>query len=252
MEVRDILRKNLSNPSLDLNQMEDSVSETEMKVLSKSFLEGAPFAYLLGMSEFYYNQFYVNEDVLIPRPETEYLVDMIVQEFKGKANRVLDIGTGSGVILLSLLSHGVGKSGVGGDICEKALKVAQINTDKLGLTKEVQMVKSDRLQNIEGMFDLIVSNPPYIKSISQRDLVHDSVDKYEPHDALYLPDDYYGQWFEDFFAQIRGQLKGTFFMEGHELEVEKQAEVLGRLGFQKIQVLKDLTGVPRYLRAEYR
>ena len=251
MEVKDILAKNSHNPNLSLENSADSVSEAVSTKFIEDMEKGIPFAYLLEMSEFYHHQYFVNSDVLIPRPETEYLVDMIVQEFKGKVKNVLDVGTGSGVILLSLLSHGVGETGVGVDISEPALRVAEINTKKLGLEKKVKMVKSDRLQNVEGTYDLIVSNPPYIKRLSQRELVHDSVDTHEPHDALYLPDDFYGQWFEDFFAEIRGQLKGTFFMEGHELEVENQAEVLKRLGFQKIKVLKDLTAVPRYLRAEF-
>lgn len=222
-----------------------------IEALEEEFLKGVPFAYLLEMSEFYHNQFFVNPDVLIPRPETENLVDLVVNDFKGKAKKVLDVGTGSGVILLSLLSHGVGESGVGVDISEKALQVATINTKKLGLENKVKLLKSDRLQAVEGTFDLIVSNPPYIKSISQRPLVHDAVHDYEPHEALYLPDDFYQQWFEDFFAEIRSQLKGTFYMEGHEHEVEFQAKQLQKLGFQNVQVIKDLAGAPRYLKASY-
>jgi release factor glutamine methyltransferase len=194
----------------------------------------------------------VNSDVLIPRPETEYLVDLVVKEFKGKTNKVLDVGTGSGVILLSLLAANVGKSGVGVDISPEALKVAKINCQRLNLESKAKLILSDRLDKVEGIFDLIVSNPPYIKASSHRDLVHDSVDMHEPHQALYLPDDFYFMWFEDFFASIREHLKGTFFMEGHELELDDQAKLLGRLGFQDIQVLNDLTGTKRFLRATYK
>ena len=250
MEVRDILRKETKNPSLELSDTEAPLEIQEK--LKSNFLKGVPFAYLLEMSEFYHLEYFVNSNVLIPRPETEFLVDMIVKEFKGKVDRVLDVGTGSGVILLSLLAHGVGKTGVGVDISEPALEVANINTKKLGLKDRVSMLKSDRLRNVDGTFDLIVSNPPYIKSMSQRDLVQETVDQYEPHDALYLPDDYYGQWFEDFFAEVRSQLKGTFFMEGHELEVEEQAKILGRLGFQDIKVLNDMAGSKRYLKAKFK
>lgn len=250
MEVRDILRKETKNPALELSDT-DAPSSVQEK-LKGDLLKGVPFAYLLEMSEFYHHEYYVNPNVLIPRPETEYLVDMIVREFKGKVDHVLDVGTGSGVILLSLLAHGVGKTGVGVDISEPALEVAKINAKKLGLESKAKMIKSDRLRNVEGTFDLIVSNPPYIKSISQRELVQDTVDQYEPHDALYLPDDYYGQWFEDFFAEVRSQLKGTFFMEGHELEVEEQAKILGRLGFQDIKVINDMAGRKRYLKAKFK
>lgn len=248
LEVKDIVAKKLNTP-VDLDQSEYSASSHLTEELTDVFMKGVPFAYLLENSEFYNHNYFVNKNVLIPRPETEYLVDMIVKEFKGKSTRVLDVGTGSGVIILSLLSHGVGKTGVGVDISEGALEVANINCKRLGLEEKVSLIKSDRLSKVEGVFDIIVSNPPYIKASSHKELVHKSVDSFEPHQALYLPDDYYAMWFEDFFAEIRGHLKGTFFMEGHELEVEEQAKMLGRLGFQKISVLTDMTGTKRYIRA---
>lgn len=222
-----------------------------MLSLQEEFLKGTPLATLMGFSEFYNHRFFVDHHVLIPRPETEYMVDLLVQEFKGKCQRVLDVGTGSGVILLSLLNAGVGKSGVGVDISPEALRVAKINCQRLRLKDKASLIKSDRLTKVEGSFDLIVSNPPYIKASSHRSLVHNSVDKHEPHQALYLPDDYYVLWFEDFFQEVRAHLKGTFMMEGHELELDEQAKMLGRLGFQNVEVLKDLTGTKRYLKARF-
>lgn len=251
MEVTDLAKKKTKSTILNLDEADHHLSEQVRLEMEQAFSEGIPFQYLLEESEFYHHKFYVNKNVLIPRPETEYLVDLIVSEFKGKANRILDVGTGSGVILLSLLSHGVGKTGVGVDISQDALEVAAINMKALGLDKSATLKKSDRLQNVEGMFDLIVSNPPYIKAQSHRDLVHASVNKYEPKEALYLPDDFYAFWFEDFFHEIRSHLKGTFFMEGHELEVENQAKMLGRLGFKDVQVLKDMTGTLRYIKARF-
>jgi release factor glutamine methyltransferase len=206
----------------------------------------------MGFSEFYHHKFYVDQHVLIPRPETEYMIDMLVNEFKGKVQRVLDVGTGSGVIVLSLVNAGVGKTGVGVDISPEALRVAVINCNRLRLNQKVSLIKSDRLTKVEGVFDLIVSNPPYIKASSHRNLVHDSVDKHEPHQALYLPDDYYVLWFEDFFQEVRSHLNGTFMMEGHELELDEQAIMLGRLGFQNVQILKDLTQTKRYLKATFK
>ena len=174
-----------------------------------------------------------------------------MNEFKGKVKKVLDVGTGSGVILLSLLKNNVGKSGVGVDISEAALQVAKINCTRMRLEENTIFLKSDRLRNVEGTFDLIVSNPPYIKARSHKELVHQSVNTYEPHEALYLPDDFYYQWFEDFFQEVRSHLKGTFFMEGHELELDEQALILRRLGFQDVQVLNDLAGQKRFLRCEF-
>jgi release factor glutamine methyltransferase len=248
MEVKDVASKN-TNSLQDLEST--SVLESINLEMAKFFLEGIPFQYLLEESEFYHHKYFVNKSVLIPRPETEYLVDLIVTEFKGKASRVLDMGTGSGVILCSLLSHGVGKSGVGVDISSDALYVAEKNVRQLKLENKAELKLSDRFQNVEGSFDLIVSNPPYIKSKSHKDMVHASVDKFEPQVALYLPDDFYIFWFEDFFQEIRSHLKGTFFMEGHELEVENQARMLHQMGFSEVKVLKDMGGTDRYIRAHY-
>jgi len=243
-----------SYPGLNLQRFLMEVNDLMKKFPDKNDLEsdllkGIPFQYLLQESDFYYHKFYVNQDVLIPRPETEFLVDLIVKEYQGKVKRVLDVGTGSGVILLSLLAAKVGETGVGVDISEPALEVAKKNAKSMNLTDKTSFILSDRLQKVEGMFDLIVSNPPYIKASSHRHMVHSSVNKFEPHQALYLPDDYYIFWFEDFFAQIRGQLKGNFFMEGHKLEVEDQAKLLSRLCFKDVTVLKDLSGTNRFLRA---
>lgn len=250
-DLADIIKYRQSNFVINLDSAECSLSDLEIQKLEEQFLKGTPLANLMGFSEFYHHKFYVNEHTLIPRPETEYMVDMLVNEFKGKIERVLDVGTGTGVIVLSLLGYGVGKNGVGVDISPEALTVANINRARLRLKHKATMLLSDRLTKVEGSFDLIVSNPPYIKASSHRALVHDSVDKHEPHEALYLPDDYYVMWFEDFFQEVRAHLNGTFMMEGHELELDEQAKMLGRLGFQNIQVLNDMTGTKRYLKARF-
>ena len=240
-----------NHPLIDLEQASYALSEVNQKSLASDFKKGIPLAVLMGFSEFYYHKFFVNQHVLVPRPETEYMVDMLVSEAKGKVSRLLDVGTGSGVILLSLLQAGVGSTGIGVDISPLALEVAKINIHRLGLGGKAVLKLSDRLQNAEGLFDLIVSNPPYIKSSSHRSLVHVSVDKHEPHLALYLPDQEYAFWFRDFFVQVRSHLDGVFMMEGHELELDDQAKMLEELGFQKVQVLRDLGGAKRYLRGQF-
>lgn len=250
-DLQDILKFQNKNALVTLDQSEFTLSEFEQTKLQDDFFKGKPLAPLMGFSEFYYHRFFVNEHVLVPRPETENMVDLLVQEFKGKVENVLDVGTGSGVIILSLLGSGVGKKGMAVDISPEALSVARINARRLRLLHKLKFVQSDRLEKVEGTFDLIVSNPPYIKAMSHKNLVHASVDRHEPHEALYLPDDYYVMWFEDFFQSIRSHLKGTFMMEGHELELDQQALMLERLGFQKVQVLKDLGGVKRYLKGTF-
>lgn len=249
--MQDILKFHTANPLIALEQASQAVCDLKLNTLKDQFLTGVPMQVLMGFSEFYHHQFFVNSHVLIPRPETEYLVDLLVQQFKNKVNKVLDVGTGSGVILLSLLKAGVGKTGVGVDISAAALEVAGINSCRLRLADQLSLLESDLLSKVEGQFDLIVSNPPYIKASSHKKLVHTSVDKHEPHQALYLPDETYTQWFEEFFGQVRSHLHGTFMMEGHELEVEEQARMLEGLGFQEVKVINDLTGAKRFLKAVF-
>lgn len=218
--------------------------------LASAFLSGTPFAYLLNQAEFYQHKFFVNEDVLIPRPETEYLVDLLVQDSR-RFDLLADVGCGSGVILLSLLKAGVSKAGVGIDLSEKALDVAKINARRLRLDSRARFMISDRLSGVSEKFDAIVTNPPYIKAQSHRSLVQNSVHAHEPSMALYLEDDLYEAWFEAFFFQVKSSLTegGLFMMEGHELELQHQAELLRALGFLNVQVLKDLAGHDRFLKA---
>ncbi len=188
----------------------------------------------------------MNEKVLIPRPETEILVDMIVRSGR-KFKKVLDVGTGSGVILLSLLKAGVAQEGTGSDISHEALEVAKINQRHLRVSSE--LIQSDRFQNIKDKFDLIVSNPPYIKASAHRGLVQNTVDSYEPHLALYLKDSEYEEWFLHFFSDVKDHLLsgGEFWMEGHELELENQATMLKDLGFLDVKVDCDFCGLKRFL-----
>lgn len=187
--------------------------------------------------------------MLVPRPETEELVDMLVREKRTYSN-ILDVGTGSGVILLSLLLKDVAHTGMGVDLSPEALQVARINARRLHLQDRCEFLKSDRLKEVNESFELIVSNPPYIKSSAHRDLVHQQVDQHEPHMALYLNDEDYHSWFLTFFKQVKEHLipGGVFMMEGHELELEDQAKMLSELGFQKVFVIKDLGGSNRFLR----
>ncbi len=163
---------------------------------------------------------------------------------------VLDIATGSGVIVLSLLAHDFAKTGIGSDISPEALKVAATNARRLRLN--VEFSESDRFSKISGKFDVIVSNPPYIKTGSHRPGVHQSVDRHEPHIALFIPDADYDQWFRMFFQGVSDHLlpDGIFAMEGHEKELEQQAQLLRELGFKSVSVEKDLAGISRYLMAK--
>ena len=142
-----------------------------------------PLAYILKKKEFWSKDFFVDKNTLIPRPETELLCESVIKIFKNKKLHILDMGTGTGCIVLSILSEIKGAKGIGVDVSLKAIKVANKNAKKLGLNKRVKFVNKS-LEDIYGYkFDLIVSNPPYIKTCDIKNL-SDDVKRYEPKIAL--------------------------------------------------------------------
>ena len=142
-----------------------------------------PLAYILKNKEFWSKDFFVNRNTLIPRPETEILCDIVIKLFKNKDPHILDIGTGTGCILLSILSEIKKAKGIGIDISRKAVEVAKKNSNNHGLNKKTKFfIRSiDNIYNYK--FDLIVSNPPYIKTSDIKNL-SDDVRKFEPKIAL--------------------------------------------------------------------
>lgn len=221
--------------------------------------EGVPLEYITGYAYFYRSLFKVTSDVLIPRSETEILVELATQEiqknYKKKKCRVIDVGTGSGIIALTLMMEDAAELDVvATDISEKALTLAKENFFNLryaiSAKHNITFHQSDRLQNIEGNFDLILSNPPYIKARADIDSVHHQVLSYEPAMALFLDDGVYDLWFEDFFRSIYRKLNdsGMSLIEGHENHLESLAQTAAKVGFAKVEVIKDYTGRNRFLR----
>jgi len=142
-----------------------------------------PLAHILKNKEFWSKNFFVNRNTLIPRPETELLCENVVKIFKNKNFYILDIGTGTGCILLSILSEIKGGKGIGIDISKKAIEVAKKNSDRLGLSKRANFFTKSLDDIYDYKFDLIVSNPPYIKTTDIKNL-SDDVRKFEPKIAL--------------------------------------------------------------------
>ena len=162
------------------------ISDTVMEKYNtaiKRRIKKEPIAYIVGKKEFWSEDFLVDYSTLIPRPETELLIYKIVDFFKNKRIKMLDIGTGSGCILLSILKELKLSKGIGLDISEKALNIAKINSKKLKLLSRSKFKVFDIKKFNKGKYDLIVSNPPYIPS---RDIKNLSVDikNYEPLVAL--------------------------------------------------------------------
>lgn len=218
-------------------------------------LNGIPLEYITHEAYFYKSSFFVNENVLIPRNETEILVEMAVNEIGNQKARILDLGTGSGAIVLSILMDlNNPVEAVASDISEAALKVARKNyfehQFKISTAHQLSFVQSDKFEKIEGNFDFIFSNPPYIKRTADLDAVHDSVNKYEPHLALYLDDEIYDQWFSDFFKGMDQHLKksGVAIIEGHEDHLINLQNIASKVGPFNVIVVKDYTNRDRFLK----
>ena len=142
-----------------------------------------PIAYIFNKKEFRSKDFYVVKNSLIPRPETELLIDPIIKKFKGKSIYFLDMGVGTGCIMLSILSELNNSRGLGIDICNKAISVAKINLETMKLNKRASL-KCRCIDTIYNKkFDLIVSNPPYIVKREINQLSED-IKKFEPQKAL--------------------------------------------------------------------
>ena len=170
-----ILNFNNEIPKENLNIFNDLVNQRS---------KGKPIAYLLKKKEFWKNEFVVDRNVLIPRPDTEILVEQALELTKNKNKlNLLDVGVGSGCILLSILKEKKNFYGTGIDICGKTLSICRVNSHKLGLKKRVKLFKSN-IDNFQyGKYDLIISNPPYIKKYDLKCLEKDVIG-FEPKQAL--------------------------------------------------------------------
>lgn len=188
-------------------------------------MAGEPVAYLLGKKEFYGLDFFVDQRVLIPRPETEHLVERILLStpLLQKTIRILDVGTGSGCIAVALAKHLPDAEVTGVDISAEALQVAKKNAEMHGVADRVRFIQSDILASVDGFFDVVVANLPYIGEKRFSFVSKASVD-YEPHVALFGGDDGLGLY-RKFFEQLAAQswrprlLLGEFgFLQRDELE----------------------------------
>ena len=178
-----ILKKNREEILINLDQ---EVCEKYLPKYKKLLLRRSkhePIAYITEEKEFWSKIFFITSDALIPRPETELMVEKIIKIFKNKNISILDIGTGSGCILISLLSELTNSQGVGIDISKKALTIAKKNSEKHRTKNKIKFLNKSLESRLYQKFDLVVSNPPYIKSSDYKNLKED-VKKYEPRIAL--------------------------------------------------------------------
>lgn len=209
-----------------------------------------PVSQITGMREFWGRGFRVTPDVLDPRPETETLVSVALEG--PTAARILDLGTGTGCILLTLLAEWSGATGLGTDASEAALAVASGNAAALGLEKRATFRRADWCDGLEGGFDLVVSNPPYIAPGEIANLAPE-VRLHEPRDALTLPGDP-GDGLEAYRRIVTGLPKvmapgGRVMLEIGPTQADAVVRILQKAGLGDAGVLRDLDGRDRVVRA---
>ena len=208
-----------------------------------------PVQYVTGSAYFYGRCFRVGEGVLIPRPETEELVDWVVKTADAGPCRILDIGTGSGCIAVSLAAELSESRVTGLDISERALDYARENARLNGVS--VEFVEGDILDERldAGVFDIIVSNPPYVPASDARSMCRNVLD-YEPHSALFVDDDEKLLFYRAVarFAKRSLAGRGLLFFEVYEKAAEDTARMLEDTGFADVEIREDLNSKPRMIR----
>lgn len=206
-----------------------------------------PIQYILGETEFHKLTLAVNPSVLIPRPETEELVEWIVRQHKDATPKILDIGTGSGCIALAIKNEIKGATVSGIDISGKALDVARFNARKNKL--DVHFIHADIL-NWENYtwsnYSIIVSNPPYVRN-SEKKQMDSNVLNYEPDGALFVPDEspllFYKKIVE--FAKEYLMEQGSLYFEINEALANEMNKMLKKNGFFNVKIKKDINGRER-------
>jgi len=202
--------------------------------------KGEPVAYLINKKEFWKETFYVNKDVLIPRPDTEHLIEEVIKYTDEDSKlHILDIGTGSGCILLSILSERKKFNGTGIDISKKSINISRYNAKKLKLNNRTKFYVSDVDNFLIGKYDIVISNPPYIENLSLKYLDRDVIN-FEPKLAL--------DGGKDGFSEIIKVINkssslikknGIFILEIGYNQKNKAIQMLKNKGFYIKKVLKD-------------
>lgn len=237
---------------------EEEINEVKLMLLQefvKRRLEREPLQYILGETEFYGHTFKVDKKVLIPRPETELLCTVALEELDTVegSGHLLDLCTGSGALALSIAKENEAVFAVGTDVSEKALESALVNRENLELEERVEFIESnmfENLQNMESFFDIIVSNPPYITE-AEMETLEQEITTYEPFEALYGGKD--GLDYYKIIAKESSKflkIDGLIAVEIGSLQggdVKKLFE--DSCAFTEIEVRKDLSGNDRMVLA---
>ena len=251
-----LLSKTLNKTREEILTNIDQKIDKKKVLLFKKYLQrrskNEPIAYILGEKEFWSSTFYVNNNTLIPRPETELLVDKLLEFYRNKNISILDIGTGSGCIIVSLLINLKKSIGFGVDISKDAISIATKNSIKHKLANRIKFSTLSFEKIFNKKFDLIVSNPPYIERKDIKNLI-DDIKKYEPRMAL--------DGGNDGLDLIRKviykskdilKIKGMLALEIGNEQIKKVSKILVDNNFRIKHVIKDYKNNVRCVLANYK
>ena len=237
----------ISDLSLKINDKVSAEIIFELEKLMLRRINREPISKILGRRDFWGRTFSINKNVLDPRGDTETLIDYVIEK---PVRSVLELGTGSGVIAVTLACEWREVNVTATDISEDALVLAEINAAKFNVENKIQFVKSDWFNNVEGMYDLIISNPPYIGLIEQ-DKISTEVAKYDPKIALFA-----GYDGLDAYKSIIPKLTkflnsdGFVVLEIGASQSKQVKNILNSSGFFDVEVVKDLSGKDRAIVAK--
>ena len=230
-------------------QLTDNITKAIQQAITE-LQTAKPIQYILGETEFFSNRFFADENVLIPRPETEELVDWVLQTYPDKTYplHILDVGTGSGCIAISLAKALPEAQVTAIDVSPKAIAVAQRNAEHNGI--KVQFLQRDILQTetLPEKYDIIISNPPYVRELEKNEM-HSNVLNYEPHLALFVPNDRPLLFYEQIatLAQQYLKPKGRLFFEINQYLAAEMQVMLAQKNFTEITLRQDLSANDRML-----
>ena len=246
-----VLDKSREEILINLDQNVEKNNSLKFKKYLKRRSKNEPIAYILGEKEFWSKKFKVTKDTLIPRPETELLVDKLLDIYKNKKISILDIGTGSGCIILSLLNSLKKSTGTGIDISQKAILIAKKNALKYNLQSRVKLINKSYENIFNTKFDLIVSNPPYIKRKDLKNLSED-IKRYEPRIALDGGNDGL-DLIKKVIYKTKNilKIKGTLALEIGNEQIKKVSKILFDNKFRIQNVIKDYKNNIRCIIAIY-
>ena len=231
--------KLIIHPKKNINKILENKFNSDIKARKLN----KPIAYILGYKEFWKQKFITDNNVLIPRPDTELIVENVIKNFKKKEiKNVLDIGTGSGCIILSILLERKKFKGIGIDTSKHAINVAKINAKMQQFGNRIRFINTDIDNFFSCKYDLIVSNPPYIKKSKLSSLIED-IRNFEPKLALDGGPDGFSTILKVIVKSSKLlKKKGMLFIEIDNTQVIKTKEMLKKYKFFTKDVCKDLSG----------